>query len=61
MRGPHARFCERKDLRKLFLRFTYSIGEEIFMGLEQKVELVRQNVISAVQKYKDELVGRKFL
>lgn len=31
------------------------------MGLEQKVELVRQNVISAVQKYKDELVGRKFL
>ena len=31
------------------------------MGLEQKVELVRQNVISVVQKYKDELVGRKFL
>lgn len=31
------------------------------MGLEQKVELVRKNVISAVQKYKDELVGRKLL
>ena len=31
------------------------------MGLEEKVELVRKNVISAVQKYKDELVGKKFL
>ena len=29
------------------------------MGLEEKVELVRKNVISAVQKYKDELVGKK--
>ncbi len=31
------------------------------MTLEQKVELVRKNVISAVQKYKNELVGKKFL
>lgn len=31
------------------------------MTLDEKVELVRNNVISAVNKYKNELVGRRFL
>lgn len=31
------------------------------MTNEEKVELVRKNVLIAVQKYKDELVGRRFL
>ena len=45
MRGPHARFCERKNLRKLFLRFTYSINT--FLG-------IKNNKLSIKQKNKRE-------
>jgi len=63
VRGPHARFCERKVLRKLFLRITYSIcdfkslyNEKYFFILKIIKRGELQNIKFNFEKYKSQVV-----